>query len=81
VTYILLNGTGYVLDLLTQKGVPFIGPSEILLDREVRVGLQPAVSQVIPPALYSVVSTRKTKAVPAAITHLSCPQGQHGRSV
>lgn len=46
-TYILLNGAGYVLDLLTQKGVPFIGPSEILLDREVRVGLQPAVSQVV----------------------------------
>jgi len=38
VTYILLNGAGYVLDLLTQKGVPFIGPSEILLDREDKLG-------------------------------------------
>ena len=37
VCYILLNGTGWVFDKLTQKGVPFIGPSEILLDRQVRL--------------------------------------------
>jgi hypothetical protein len=35
VTYILLNGIGWVFDWLTKKGVPLIGPSEILLDQEV----------------------------------------------
>jgi hypothetical protein len=36
VTYILLNGIGWVFDWMTKKGVPFVGPSEILLDQEVR---------------------------------------------
>lgn len=34
-TYILLNGIGWGLDFLTNKGVPLIGPSEILLDKQV----------------------------------------------
>ena len=34
VTYLLLNGIGWGFDWMTKKGVPFIGPSEILLDEE-----------------------------------------------
>lgn len=34
VTYILLNGAGWCLDKLTRMGVPFIGPSEIILDQD-----------------------------------------------
>jgi hypothetical protein len=35
VTYLLLNGIGWGFDWMTKKGVPFVGPSEILLDEEV----------------------------------------------
>jgi AGZA family xanthine/uracil permease-like MFS transporter len=38
VTYILLNGIGWAFDWLTKKGVPFVGPSEILLDQEDKLG-------------------------------------------
>jgi AGZA family xanthine/uracil permease-like MFS transporter len=38
VTYILLNGIGWVFDWMTKKGVPFVGPSEILLDQEDKAG-------------------------------------------
>ena len=34
VTYILLNGIGWCFDWMTKKGVPFVGPSEILLDEQ-----------------------------------------------
>jgi hypothetical protein len=44
VTYILLNGIGWVFDWLTKKGVPLIGPSEILLDQE--ASLTPRIQQV-----------------------------------
>ena len=39
-TYILLNGIGWAFDWLTKKGVPLIGPSEILLDEEASLHLE-----------------------------------------
>lgn len=38
VCYIILNGAGYLLDKASDAGVPFLGPSEMQLDREAKAG-------------------------------------------